>query len=73
LGSDQGTTDITVLGDAANIAARLSTNAGVGEILISDPAFSAAAIQLGELEKRKLTLKGKLEPIQVWVLPIKGN
>lgn len=72
LGSDQGTTDITVLGDAANIAARLSTNAGVGEILISEPAFTAAAIQLGELEKRNLALKGKLEPMQVWVLPIKG-
>ena len=73
LGSDQGTMDITVLGDAANTAARLSTNAGVGEILISEPAFNAAAIQLGELEKRKLILKGKLEPMQVWVLPIKGN
>ncbi|MGB3702929.1 MAG: adenylate/guanylate cyclase domain-containing protein [Anaerolineales bacterium] len=69
LGSEEGTTDITVLGDAANIAARLSTNAGVGEILISEPAFSAAAIQLGDLEKRNLSLKGRSEPLLVWVLP----
>ncbi len=69
LGSEQGTTDITVLGDAANIAARLSTEAGVGEVLISDPAFSAAEIQLGDLEKRTLNLKGRSEPMVVWVLP----
>ncbi len=69
LGSEQGTTDITVLGDTANIAARLSTEAGVGEVLISDPAFSAAEIQLGDLEKRTLNLKGRSEPMVVWVLP----
>jgi adenylate cyclase len=69
LGSEQGTTDITVLGDAANIAARLSTEAGVGEVLISEPAFSAAEIQLGDLEKRTLNLKGRSEPMVVWVLP----
>jgi adenylate cyclase len=68
LGSEQGTTDITVLGDAANIAARLSTEAGVGEVLISEPAFSAAEIQLGDLEKRTLNLKGRREPMVVWVL-----
>lgn len=69
LGSEQGTTDITVLGDAANIAARLSTNAGVGEMLISEPAYTAADIQLGDLEKRTLSLKGRSEPLMVWVLP----
>jgi adenylate cyclase len=69
LGSEQGTSDITVLGDSANIAARLSTEAGIGEILISAPAYTAADIQLGDLEKRTLSLKGRNEPLQVWVLP----
>jgi adenylate cyclase len=69
LGSEQGTTDITVLGDAANIAARLSTNAGVGEILVSDAAYSSAGLDLGKLEKRELELKGKIEPFPVWVIP----
>ena len=69
LGSEQGTTDITVLGDAANIAARLSTQAGVGEVLISESAFNEADIQLGDLEKRTLSLKGRSEPLLVWVLP----
>jgi len=69
LGSEQGTTDITVLGDAANIAARLSTEAGIGEILISNAAYTAAGIQLDDLEQRTLALKGRNEPLVVWVLP----
>jgi adenylate cyclase len=69
LGSEQGTTDITVLGDAANIAARLSTNAGIGEILISESAYSAAGVELGGLEKRVLELKGKTKSLLVWVVP----
>ena len=69
LGSDHGTTDITVLGDTANIAARLSSQAGVGEVLISDSAFKAADVQLGDVEKRTISLKGRNEPLLVWVLP----
>ncbi|UCF27169.1 MAG: adenylate/guanylate cyclase domain-containing protein [Chloroflexota bacterium] len=69
LGSEQGITDITVLGDAANTAARLSTNAGVGEILVSDATYSYAGLDLGELEQRQLELKGKSEPFLVWVIP----
>ena len=69
LGSEQGTIDITVLGDAANIAARLSTAASVGEVLISEAAFSEANIHLGDLEKRNLSLKGRHEPLLVHVLP----
>jgi adenylate cyclase len=68
LGSDEGTTDITVLGDAANIAARLSTSAGIGEILVSDSAYTAAGLEPGNLEQRSLELKGKSEPLNVWVV-----
>jgi adenylate cyclase len=69
LGSEQGATDITVLGDAANTAARLSSSAGVGEVLITEPALSASGLQTGDLEKRTLALKGKRDPLPVWVLP----
>jgi adenylate cyclase len=68
LGSDEGTTDITVLGDAANIAARLSTSAGIGEILVSDSAYTAAGLEPGNLEQRSLELKGKSEPLNVRVV-----
>lgn len=69
VGSEDGATDITVLGDTANTAARLSSQARQGEILISDAAYSAAGMYLGELESRRLELKGKSQPILVHVLP----
>jgi class 3 adenylate cyclase len=69
VGSDSGTTDITVLGDVANTAARLSSSAGVGEMLISDAAFQAAALDLGAVATRQLELKGKSQPVVVHVLP----
>jgi len=68
LGSEKGTSDITVLGDAPNTAARLSTNAQKGEILISESAFNASGLEIGDLEKRTLELKGKNEPVNVWVM-----
>ncbi len=68
VGSESGASDITVLGDAANTAARLSSSARVGEILISDAAYRAAGIAFGALEERQLELKGKSEPIHVHVL-----
>jgi len=70
VGSEQGTTDITVLGEAANTAARLSTTARPGEILISDAAFRAAGLEAGELETRELDLKGLSHSVLVYVLPV---
>jgi adenylate cyclase len=69
VGSEGGASDITVLGDVANTAARLASSAQVGEILISDSAYAAAALDLGPLEIRNLELKGKREPVEVRVLP----
>ena len=60
-------TDITVLGDAPNTAARLSSNAAAGEILISEDAY-VPDMNLEDLEKRQLTLKGKSNPVNVYVM-----
>jgi adenylate cyclase len=68
LGSEEGTIDITVLGDAANIAARLSTSAQVGEIVISEYAYKSSGSELGDPEKRSLELKGKSESLEVLVI-----
>ena len=67
VGSRDGATDITVLGDVPNVAARLSSAAGPGEILISEDAFRKAEFPLA-LEKRLLDLKGKSQPMPVYVL-----
>jgi adenylate cyclase len=69
-GSEDQPTDFTALGDNVNITARLASQAGAGEILISDTAYSAAGLDLGNLEHQQLQLKGKDEPIGVRVLRI---
>ena len=70
LGSEEGVTDITVLGDTPNTAARLSSNAGEGEILVSEPACVSAGIDCSGLDSRSLELKGKSSPMEVWVMHV---
>lgn len=67
-GSEGKPTDFTALGDHVNIAARLASQAGPGEILISDAAYTASGIDLENLERRQLELKGKRESIDVHVI-----
>jgi adenylate cyclase len=72
-GDDGNPSDFTALGDNVNITARLASQAGAGEILISDAAYIAAGLDLGPLERRKLALKGKSEPTGVHVLRVSGQ
>jgi adenylate cyclase len=65
VGSKDGTIDITVLGDVPNTAARLSSTARAGEILISEHAFRAAGLEAGSLRARVVELKGKSEGVTV--------
>lgn len=69
VGGVEGTfSDFTALGDNVNVAARLASEAGPGEALISDSAYGAAGLDLGFLEQRRLELKGRSEPVGVHVL-----
>ena len=70
VGSEDSTADFTALGDNVNITARLASEAGTGEILISNAAYSAANLNLGDSEDRQLELKGKSEPIGVRILRV---
>lgn len=70
VGSEGGATDITVLGDVTNTAARLSSLAAAGEILISDGTYLAAGLADLELERRELDLKGKQKPVGVRVIKV---
>lgn len=62
--------DISVLGDTVNAAARIASQAAAGELLFSDAARTAAGVGNGGLEARHLSLKGRTEPIDVWVKKI---
>jgi adenylate cyclase len=73
VGEAGATQDFTALGDNVNITARLASEAGRGEILISDAAYSAANLNLRDLEHRQMELKGKSESISVYVLRVAQN
>ncbi len=68
VGTADGATDVTVLGDAANTAARLSSAAAEGEVLVSEDAMRSAGMRTSGLKKRTLDLKGKSEPVSAFVL-----
>jgi adenylate cyclase len=70
-GSEGSPWDFTALGDNVNITARLASHAGTGEILISDSTYKAADLDLGELEHRQIEVKGKTEPVGVWIMQMK--
>ena len=67
VGSGKGVTDITALGDAVNIAARLASEAQEGELVVSEDALNAAGMEGFEGERRALKLKGRTEPVNVRV------
>jgi adenylate cyclase len=67
-GASGSASDFTALGDNVNIAARLASKAGQGEVLISESTYKKAQVEDPELEIRYLELKGKSEPVSVRVL-----
>lgn len=68
VGASGDAADFTALGDNVNVAARLASQAGPGEILISEATLDAAQIETQGLEERQLELKGKSESVSVRVL-----
>jgi len=59
--------DFTALGDPVNIAARLASAAGAGELLVSSAAAAAAGLDTAPLEQRALELRGRDEKVDAWV------
>jgi len=59
---------MTALGDIVNVAARLASAAGPGEILVNDRAAERGHLETETLERRRLELKGKTQPTNVYVV-----
>jgi adenylate cyclase len=73
VGTGEGVNEIAVLGSAPNLAARLSSQAADGEVIISDSAAAAAELTTESVESRQLELKGINHPVAVRVLRLEAN
>lgn len=58
VGSDEQV-DITAMGDVVNVAARLASAAGAGEVLVTEESVALAGIDVSGRERRELMLKGR--------------
>ncbi len=55
--------ELTAVGDAVNTTARLASLASAGEIIVTVEAATAAALDLGSLERQRLEIRGKHQTI----------
>jgi len=63
-----GRIDITILGDVVNTTARLCSHAAQGELLIGKGAMNMSGLSINDHEHRQLSLKGKQETVDAWVI-----
>jgi adenylate cyclase len=68
LGTAEGLTEFSAIGDEVNTAARLAAQAAAGEIIVSEQALRKAGIDGSGLEARSLALKGVSAPVAVRVV-----
>ena len=68
--AEGGVSNISMLGDAVNTAARLTSLAAQGELLMSEETRVAAGWEIGIMESRCLNLKGKSKTVDAWALRI---
>jgi adenylate cyclase len=64
---EPGSYDFTVQGDIANTTARLGSAASTGQLVMSDQVVTAAGVDTTDLSHRFLELRGKSDPVPVWV------
>lgn len=70
VGEGDGLIELTALGDAVNVAARLGSEAAAGEAIISTSTVLKAGVSTNRFERRTVDLKGKSEPMDVWVIHV---
>jgi len=70
VGRPDGIMEVVALGDVPNTAARLTSMAAPGEILVSEDTIVAANISTQDIERRYLSLKGREEEITAYVLQL---
>jgi adenylate cyclase len=72
VGSD-GVVDFTALGDAVNVAARLQTQAGANEVVVSVDAFDGVRARFRAARPRTCELAGRVEPVDAFAIDCAGQ
>lgn len=72
LGSDDSK-DYTAIGDVVNLAARLQSKAGAGEILISEASYAKHPEQFRGAQEERAVLKGFRDPVRAYRLNRNGS
>ena len=67
-GTDTAVNDFTALGDAVNTTARLAGEARAGELLASSDCVVEAGVDVAPSSWRTLSVRGRIEPIEVVTL-----
>jgi adenylate cyclase len=70
IGTADGLTNISAIGDEVNTAARLAAQAAAGEIVVSQQALQQCGMDGSEYESRSLELKGISAPVPVCVMRV---
>jgi adenylate cyclase len=70
MGTADGLTEISAVGDQVNMAARVAAQAAAAEILITERALEQSGMDGSQLETRELSLKGISEPVTVRVMHV---
>jgi adenylate cyclase len=68
MGTAEGLTELSAVGEEVNLAARLASKAAPGEIIVSEQALQKAGLDGSQLEARSLELKGISEPVVARVM-----
>jgi adenylate cyclase len=71
--TDGVVSDFTALGDVVNTTARLASQAAAGQLLVSVEAAIAAGTDTSSLERHKIDVRGRTEPVEVVSVPISGE
>jgi adenylate cyclase len=67
-GAEGAVYDFTALGDVVNTTARLVSEAGAGELLVSEDAATAAGFEVQIQTRRTIMIRGRSSPVTVYAL-----
>jgi adenylate cyclase len=68
-----GYKDFTAVGDVTNTAARLTSRAAAGEIVVDSATYDAVRDRFPRAECRELSLKGKSDLVSSFSIPVSAS